>query len=223
MTGREAIRALGQGGGGVAVATPFALPSAARIQERDWEDFLEDPTQLANGLRDLHQAIAPGGLVVSDVDTLVEQADGGIVAGAHARAVVEAVGRLRASLGESVALVAAVPGAVRLADAGVADGAGAVQEFGKELFSVGADVVLVVDEGAPDPGLSTLGNIARFHQGVVAVTGDPAAVTAPLVPVTERSVDDPVEGEGLVITTGPVPRDRDITVLEDWVEIVEGG
>lgn len=222
MTGREAIRALGQGGGGVAVATPFALPSAARIQERDWEDFLEDPTQLANGLRDLHQAIAPGGLVVSDVDTLVEQADGGIVAGAHARAVVEAVGRLRASLGESVALVAAVPGAAQLVDAGVADGVAAVQELGKELFGAGVDVVLVVDEGAPDAGLSTLANIARFHQGIVAATGDPAAVTAPLVPVSEIPLDEPAEGEGLVVTPGTVPRDTDITVLEDWVEEVAG-
>lgn len=220
MTGRAAVRALGQGRADGGIATPLALPTAARIQERDWEDFLEDPTQLANGLRDLHQAVSPGGLVVTDADTLLEQAGGGLIEGAHARAAVEAVARLRASLGDTVGLVAAVPGAARVAQAGMADATEAVQALGKELLGAGADVLLILDEGSPDPGLSTLANIARFHQGAVAAVGD--AVTAPLVPAHEVGLDEPTEGEGLVVTPGPIPRETDITVIEDWIDTVQG-
>lgn len=222
MTGRAAVRALAQGRAHGGIAVPLALPTAARIQERDWEDFLEDPTQLANGLRDLYQAVAPGGLVVSDVETLIEQAGGGgLVAGQHARAAIEAVRRLRSSLGDAVALVALLPGSARLAAAGVASPADAVQELGKELLAAGCDVLVVLDEDGPDPGLSTLANIARFHQGVVAAVGD--AVTAPLVPAREVLLEEPAETEGLTLTRGPVPRETDITALETWIETVEGG
>lgn len=221
MTARAAARALVQGRADGGIAVPLALPTAARIRERDWQDFLEDPTQLANGIRDLHQAVAPGGLVVSDAATLLEQADAGLASGPHARAVIEAVGRLRSSLGDEVALVAPLPGAARLAAAGVTSPRDAVQELGKELLGAGADVLLVLDEGSPDPGLSTLANIARFHQGGVAAVG--AAVSAPLVPARELPLDDPADGDGLIVTEGIVPRETDITVLEDWIDTVQGG
>lgn len=222
MTGRAKVRELLQGRGSAGIAVPLALPTAARIQERDWEDFLEDPTQLANGLRDLFQAVGPDGLAVTDVETLVEQSSADLGGGAHAKAAVEAVRRLRATLGDQVALVVPLPGPERLA-AGGGDLSGAaeqVQAYGKELLAAGADVILVVDEGAPHPSLSTLGNIARFHQGVVAVVGGPAGV---LVAAEEQHLHQPHAGQGLVITTGEVPRETDITVLEDWVETVQGG
>lgn len=220
MTGRASIQALARGqADGSAIAVPLALPSAARIQERDWEDFLDDPTQLANGLRDLHQAVGPDGLVVTDADTLLTQAGEGLESGRHAQAAVEAVGRLRASLGDAVALVAPVPGAHRLTAAGSPRPAESVQALGKSLFGAGLDALLVVDDDV-DAGLSTLANIARFHQGVVAVIGD--EVKAPLVAAHEVPLDEPEAMEGLVVTQGVVPHATDITLLEDWVESVRG-
>lgn len=221
MTGRAKVQDLALGRGSGAIAVPLALPTAARIQERDWEDFLEDPTQLANGLRDLHQAVGADGLAVSQADVLLEQSRDGLGAGAHALAVVEAVRRLRASLGDTAALVAPIPGPSRLIQARVdAEAAsGQVQQFGKDLLSVGADVILVLDHWPPHPSLSTLGNIARFHQGVVAVVGE---AVGQLVQAHERPLDNPGSVDGLVITAGEVPRDTDITVIEDWLEGVQG-
>src|SRR5699024_7385224 len=176
MSGRSHLQALARGHGGAGVvAVPLALPSAARIQEREWEEFLTDPTQLANGLRDLHQAVSPDGLAVTDAVTLLEQASADLVSGAHAQAALEAVSRLRSSLGDSVALIAPVPGPGRVAATGAGDPEDAVQALGKELLGAGVDALLVLDDGDPGPGLGTLGNIARFHQAVVAVLAEPGA------------------------------------------------
>lgn len=222
MSGRAKVQdlALGRGSGGIAV--PLALATAARIQERDWEDFLEDPTQLANGLRDLYQAVAPDGLPVTSVDVLLEQNVSSLGAGPHAVAAVEAVRRLRSSLGDLAALVAPIPGPARLASRGVgeAEAAEQVQAFGKELLGAGVDAIVVFDDGDPHPSLSTLANIARFHQGVVAVL---EGASGQLVQAQEQPLDDPAPGDGLVVTLGDVPRHTDITTLENWVETVQGG
>ncbi len=51
------VRALASGQRGYTLAVPLALHVSARIAERDPEDFLRDPTQLANALRDLIEAV----------------------------------------------------------------------------------------------------------------------------------------------------------------------
>jgi hypothetical protein len=221
MTGRTKVQDLAQGRESGGIAVPLALATAARIQERDWADFLEDPTQLANGLRDLHQAVSPDGLAVTQVDVLVEQSSVGLGAGPHAVAAVEAVRRLRTSLGDLAALVAPVPGPARLASSGVgeAEAAEQVQAFGRELLGAGADVILIIDD-VLHGSLSTLGNIARFHRGVVAFVGEG---TGQIVSAQVQSLGSPEAATGLVVTDGDVPRDTDITIIEDWVETVQGG
>lgn len=220
MSGRQRLRALARGQGSGGIAVPLALATAARIQERDWQEFLEDPTQLANGLRDLHQAVGPDGLAVTAASVLVDQSRGGLGVGRHAVAAVEAVRRLRASLGDVVALVAPVPGPTALATNGTdaATAAEEVQAFGKELLAAGVDVILVLDDGPAHPSLSTLDNMARFHQAVVAVLGE---AQGRLVGAQRQSLHDPRSGDGLVVTDADVPREADITLLVDWVDAVQ--
>ncbi|MFL6135520.1 MAG: hypothetical protein ACJ72A_22135, partial [Nocardioidaceae bacterium] len=153
---RTLVRTL-LGGGEGTLAVPLALAAAARIQERDWEDFLEDPTQLANGIRDLVDAVAPDGVPVSDDLVLLEQASSaGLAGGPHALAAVVATERLRQSLGDRVALVSVLPGPARLAAAGAVAAAEAILELGKKFLAAGADVVLVRDEAGEAASLSTL-------------------------------------------------------------------
>lgn len=210
MSARLRVQALAQGrGDGGGIAIPLALAPAARIQERDWEDFTEDPTQLANGLRDLYQAVAPDGLVVTDPALLLEQGGAGLMAGAHAQAALEATSRLRASLGDLVAVAVVLP----------ATDANALLQAGKEFLGAGADLLLVLDDDpAVGDSLRTLANISRFHQAVAATTG----AAPPLATVTRYSLDSPAAAAGIAITSGWLPRDTDLTELEEWVETVRG-
>ncbi|MGY2876449.1 hypothetical protein ACVW00_003639 [Marmoricola sp. URHA0025 HA25] len=214
---RTLVRTL-LGGGEGTLAVPLALAAAARIQERDWEDFLEDPTQLANGIRDLVDAVAPDGVPVSDDLVLLEQASSaGLSGGPHALAAVVATERLRQSLGDRVALVSVLPGPARLAAAGAVAAAEAILELGKKFLAAGADVVLVRDEAGEAASLSTLLNIARFHQAL-AVTDVRDDLGLPLV--TRVAVEDPTSASGVVITAEVISRDIDFTQLEDWVDAV---
>jgi len=222
VTARQRVRALATGGGDDGgIAVPLALGPAARIQERDWEDFTQNPTQLANGLRDLYQAVGPDGLAVTSSALLLEQAVGGLASAPHATAAVEAVRRLRTSLGDQVALVACLPGPASLtsviglaADAALAE----VMTIGKDFLAAGADVLLLFDGDADaSPGLATLGNIARFHQAVVAMAG-PAR--SPFVGAHQSSLFQPKSTDGLVITDTELDRGIDITNLEEWVTAV---
>src|SRR5260370_35449588 len=69
-TPRAVARGLASGLPGT-LAVPLALHVSARIAERDAEDFLYDPTQLANALRDLIEAVGPDGVPVSDPEVLL--------------------------------------------------------------------------------------------------------------------------------------------------------
>lgn len=201
MSARQRFQALAQGrGDGRGIAVPLALAPAARIQERDWEDFTEDPTELANGLRDLHQAVAPDGLVVSLPELLVEQ---GLI-GPHAVAAVEATRRLRASLGDQAALVAALPGPEDFPP-------DALLDLGKEFLAAGVDLLLVFGED-PTGRLATLANVARFHQAVVVFAAD----------TTRPPLDAPAAAAGVVLTDDWLARETDLSVLEDWVDAVRG-
>src|ERR1700751_6030964 len=124
-------------------AVPLALHVSARIAERDAEEFVYDPTQLANALRDLADAVDPDGVPVCDAGVLLADCHTGadIVASEQLTAAVEATRRLRTSFGDTTALVAVLPGPAaiaRVAGAGTAS-ADAVLALGKEFLAAGAD------------------------------------------------------------------------------------
>jgi hypothetical protein len=208
---RQRVRALAQGrGDDGAVAVPLALRLAARIQERDWDDFTRDPTQLANGLRDLVDACGPDGVPVTTPEVLL---DGGtdLLGSEQGVAALEATRRLRASMGDRVALVACLPG-----PAALPGGSDALLAAGKEFLAAGADVLVVLaDHGPP---LGTLANVARFHQALALGCCD-----AHGLPVVARvPLHAPLPTPGVVLTTEDLPRDTDVSVLEDWVDAVRG-
>jgi hypothetical protein len=208
---RQRVRALvRRQGDGRGIAVPLAHRLAARIQERDWEDFTCDPTQLANGLRDLADAVAPDGLAVCLPDVLLE---GGtdVLASEQGAAAVEATRRLRASFGDRVALLACLPG-----PEAVHGGADGVLAAAKGFLAAGADGIVVL--GAVGGSLSTLANVARFHQAVAL--GDDAAHGLPVV--EQRPLAAPGPAAGLVLTDVHLARETDVSELEDWVLAVRG-
>jgi hypothetical protein len=208
---RLRVRALAQRrGDGRGIAVPLAHRLAARIQERDWEDFTRDPTQLANGLRDLVGAVGPDGVAVCLPDVLLEGGDD-VLAGEQGVAALEATRRLRASMGDRIALVACLPG-----PAAVAGGADGVLAAGREFLAAGADALVVL--GPAVGSLSTLANVARFHQAVAL--GDHGGHGLPVV--ERRLLDEPSPADGLVLTDVHLAGDTDVSELEDWVVTVRG-
>jgi len=212
---RLRVQALATGrGDGAGIAVPLALRLAARIQERDWDEFTCDPTQLANGLRDLVDACAPDGVPVTSPEILLSgRAD--LLVSEQGRAAVEATRRLRASMGDRAALVACLPGPDR-----VTGGTDGLLAAAKEFLAAGADVIVVGDGdgGAAEVDLATLANVARFHRamavGIVDGYGLPVVDQVPLTA--------PRPGVGLVLTDEQLPRDTDLGDLEDWLDSVRG-
>lgn len=208
---RTRVRALAQRrGDGRGIAVPLAHRPAARIQERDWTEFTCDPTQLANGLRDLADAVAPDGLAVCLPDVLLE---GGpdLLGSEQGAAALEATRRLRASMGDRMALVACLPGPGE-----VTGGADGVLAAAKEFLAAGADAIVVL--GAPSGSLSTLANVARFHQALAL--GDDEAHGLPVV--ERRPLAEPSPATGIVLTDVHLVRETDVSELEDWVAAVRG-
>lgn len=212
-TPRARVRALLQGhGDGRGIAVPQAHRLAARIQERGWEDFTCDPTQLSNGLRDLVDAVEPDGVAVCLPDVLLE---GGpdVLAAEQGRAAVDATRRLKASMGERVALVACLPGPSSLAG-----GADALLDVGKAFLGAGADAIVVLGADGEDGALSTLANVARFHRA--PAFGTPAGLGLPPFALVPLTTPRPVSG--LALTDVHLPRETDVSELEDWVDAVRG-
>lgn len=190
----------------------MALRLASRIQERDWDEFTCDPTQLANGLRDLVDACAPDGLVITSPEIMLE---GGpdLLASKQGRAAIEATRRLRASMGDRVALVAYLPG-----PNDVTDGADGLLAAAKEFLAAGLDVIVVGDSEGVEVPLGTLDNVARFHRALALSASDGYGL-----PVVERvPLSAPRPGVGVVLTDEQLPRETDIGDLEDWVSAVRG-
>ena len=223
--GRQLLRSLINGSDAVAVAVPLALHVAGRIQERDSEGFVLDPTQLANAIRDLVEAVEPDGVPVTSPDILLSGCSGigSLTTSEQLSVALEATRRLRSSLGDSVALVAHLPGPSNLVahfDTSEQEAAEAVTAIGKSLVSAGVDAVLINDEAeAAGISLSTLSNIARFHQSLVLgfhrqCYGLPAATVVPFA--------SPIIGRGFTVTDGQLPRSTDISELRDWVLVVQG-
>jgi hypothetical protein len=223
---RAVARELAAGRGeGTTLVVPLALHVSARIQERDAEDFVYDATQLANALRDLIDAVQPDGVQLSEPEVLLAgcRTVADVLSSPQLAAAVEAARRLRASHGDAIALVTVLPGPATLArrtGARGAEGADAVLALGREFLAAGADVIVVDDQAeepdpaAPEPPLSTLANVARFHQALALSHGAsryglPAAVAVDL--------HSPTSVQGVAVTGRALARDTDITVLRDWV------
>lgn len=227
---RKRVQAIAQGRGrDQRVVVPLAFEVAARISARPPDVFRSDPTQLANGLGELQQAIAADGVVCalaggmerassSDGVLAVER----LVTNGPLAASLEACRRLRAVHGDALALLAGVSGPATLARDFAVDDARAAAAFGalcKAFCEAGADVLLVVEEAAVPSGedyadgLRTAANIARFHQACLLGgegTGLPQPVTIAL--------ETPGPGAaGIVTTAAPVPADADIAALRAWV------
>lgn len=216
LAARLRVQALASGrGDGAGIAVPLALRLAARIQERDWDEFSCDPTQLANGLRDLVDACAPDGVPVTSPEILLAGGQD-LLAFEQGKAAVEATRRLRASMGDRVALVACLPG-----PASVNGGAAGLLSTAKEFLAAGADVIVVEDgpgDGVPRVALGTLANVARFHRAVAV-----SAVGGYGLPVVERvPLAAPRTGVGVVLTDEHLPRETDLGDVEDWVDGVRG-
>lgn len=215
---RAIVRAFAQGRWDEALAVPLALHVAARIAERDPEDFLYDPTQLANALRDLAEAVGPDGLVLTDAAVLADEIRSlGQVEHSEALTVaLEATRRLRSSYADRIALVAVIPGPERLRTAG---GGEAVLAVGQALLAAGADVLVLDDQtDRPSDGeglpLTTLANVARFHQGVAVAHG---TSRFGLTATTTAALTVPTGAGGIVTTPAQLPRDTDLEVLRDWI------
>ena len=213
--------AAGQGGGTLAV--PLALHVSARIAERDPEEFVHNPTQLANALRDLIDAIHPDGVPVTDPGVLLSgcRTAADVVASSQLRAAVEATRRLRATFGDAIALVAVLPGPAAIASRVDATGAAdAILAMAKELLAAGTDVLVVHDEAdAPETSLKTLANVARFHQ---AAALSHAVARYGLPATTAVDLNAPVRAHGVAVTRWSLARDTDLSVLRDWVVAVRG-
>lgn len=223
-TRRAAARAAASGQAGT-VAVPLALEVAARIAERDPEDFRHDPTQLANGLRDLIGAIDPDGVPVCDADALLDgcRTAADLLASGQVAAAAEAASRLRSSYGDNLALAAVLPGPAAISRAtgtAVAAAADVVLGLGRQFLIAGADII-VVDDEAETPGtkLTTLANVARFHQ---AAALSQSVARYGLAATTPVDLYAPAHVPGVAVTPRPLARDTDIAVLSDWVAGVRG-
>jgi hypothetical protein len=216
-------------GGQHALAVPLALRLAARIQERPLDSYFTDPTQLANGLRDFLQAVAPDGLVVTDPDALaadVTAADPDALASApRVSAALEAARRLRGTVGDGAVLVACLPGPAAVAGlrAGRSDAAEVVHSLAKEFLGAGADVILLAEKdgaAADEATLRTIANMARFHRALAYLSGTTAAcMAAPAV----MPLDRPAPAAGLVVTDRDLPPDTSLTAVQAWTTAVRRG
>jgi hypothetical protein len=190
-------------GGQHTLAVPLAPRLAARIAERPWDVFLTDPTQLANGLGDLLDAVRPDGIAVTTPG--MAAVDG------HRAAAVEATARLRTVAGDSAVLVAVL-------DATDPE----VLDVVKEFLAAGIDGIVLdgTAGGVPADTARTLGNVTRFHRAMAHGIG---AGASGLPGAEVVALDAPVAKTGLVLTDGECPQDTDIPAVADWVAAVRGG
>ena len=233
---RKRAQAIAQGRGrGDSLVIPLAFEVAARISARPPDEFREDPTQLANGLGELQQALGADGIVCALAGgmELASAAGAGLAIDALAgrgpvAASLEACRRLRAVHGDAVALLVGLTGPATLARQFGVDVASAAAGFGallKVFCEAGADVLLAIeDEGADcadeawQDGVRTAANIARFHHASLLgwqLAGLPGPARVPL----EAPVAAP---PGIVTTADFVAADADLGSLARWVASLRG-
>jgi hypothetical protein len=171
MEGRERVRRhLGRGGADRPPLIIFATAFAARLEQVEPNQLWEDANLLTRTLLRVHSLFGADALVIEPPPAAL---------GADGRAIVsDAIGRLRTTTGDAVALVIALPGPLTLASLpGPAPGA-TLEDLGDELVETlhalgpeRADCLAVVERTAVSSGdaelleeaLTPLWNAARYY------------------------------------------------------------
>lgn len=229
---RKRAQAMAQGRGqGERLVIPLAFDAAASISARPLEDFRHDPTQLANGLLEWHRALGADGVCVALADGFEHasatngalELDALCAEGTRVAASLEACRRLRATLGDSAALLAGLSGPAMLArQFGVdeATAGAACTALVKRYCEAGCDLVLICeDEVAGDAAawtdaLKTAANIARFHRALACLRGVPGPLPAPVQVALDAAAPT---ATGLIVTAEIVAPGVDLEALRAWV------
>ena len=134
----------------------------------------------------------------------------------------EACRRLRATAGDTLALLAGLPGPATLAARFATDLATSAPIFTaltKEFCAAGADLSLIFDAisdaAAWHDCLRTTSNIARFHRGVALLWEPGGALPCP----TRSAVSAPLAGVAGITTDCIVPADTNLEALRHWVAV----
>ena len=231
MNVRERARAIAGGrGGNIRLVVPFAFEVAARISARPLDEFFTDPTHLANGLSELHQAIGADGVLCADARGMELDSAGTagldidhIIGNGRVAASLEACRRLRITLDNEGIVLAAVSGPATLEKQFSVSGftaAEAFVEIVRHYCDAGTDGIIVMESAAPDDGecwedgLSTARNIAVFYRAMMYLWD----MEGPLPNPARTNLAMPKnDHSGLIMTRETVPADYDIEALRHWV------
>lgn len=194
MTARDRAQLLSRGRPAApGLSCPLIVAQAAEIGAVPVDEFLADPTKLANGLQALRQALG------NDVIVTAAGEEGFLHDPARVEAAVEATRRLAVTT-TGAAIAAALPG----------------PSCGEELLGharaflgAGAHLLLLIESEPLADGeawraaVTTISNVTRFHQAVLVVVlaGRDDARWAPRG--TVACVPDPGPGEGLAWPQDP--------------------
>ena len=231
MNVRARAHAIAGGRGGSSrLVVPFAFEVAARISARPPDEFVTDPTQLTNGLSELHQAIAADGILCADARSMeLDSAGttgldvGHIINNGRVGASLEACRRLRITLGEEGILLAAVTGPATLEKQFAVSGATAVEAFVdiiRHFCEAGADGIITAEQETPadnecwEDGLITARNVAVFYRAMMYLWDTEGPLPNP---VRTNLAMPKNNGTGLIMTREIVPPDYDIEALRQWV------
>ena len=134
----------------------------------------------------------------------------------------EACRRLRATAGDTLALLAGLPGPATRAARFATDLATSAPIFTaltKEFCAAGADLSLIFDAisdaAAWHDCLRTTSNIARFHRGVALLWEPGGALPCP----TRSAVSAPLAGVAGITTDCIVPAATNLEALRHWVAV----
>lgn len=171
MEGRERVRRhLGRGGADRPPLILFATEFAARLEQIEPPLLWEDANLLTGTLLRLHSLFGLDAIVIEPPPAAL-MSDGRAIAS-------DAIGRLRMTAGDSVALVIALPGPFTQARAPGADPEATLEDLGDELVETAhalgsdrADCIAVVertavsrDDAEPlEEALTPLWNAARYY------------------------------------------------------------
>ncbi len=228
---RKRAQAIARGRGRDArLVIPFAFEVAARISARSVDEFLTDPTQLANSLAELHRAIDADGVLCADARGMeLESAESAgldvdrIVTNGRVGASLEACRRLRVTMGDNAALLAALSGPATLENqfgVSLTEASDAFTAIVRSFCDAGADGIIVMETVRPadgegwEEGLITAKNIASFYNAMMYLWEvDGPAANPVRTPLNAPQKD----GVGLIMTQELVAADYDIEALRQWV------